>query len=95
TIHKRSARLNINTVQTKPNLQQITICTTPNVVGQAGSVANGQTRYKEQAGEWSGVAEVGTGRVHAESGSKQREHRIPGTGAHGKQYTKALITGLV
>ncbi|CAI9603800.1 unnamed protein product [Staurois parvus] len=51
-----------------------------NVVGQAGSVANRQTGYQERAEEWSGIAEVWTGGVRSESGSKDDA----GTGAHGK-----------
>ncbi|CAI9585651.1 unnamed protein product, partial [Staurois parvus] len=54
-----------------------------------GSVANGQTGYQEQAEEWSGIAEVRTGRVRSESGSKQSQDQAgsrqdAGTGAHGK-----------
>ncbi|CAI9616122.1 unnamed protein product, partial [Staurois parvus] len=54
-----------------------------------GSVANGQTRYKEKAEDWSGVAEVGAGRVQAESGSSRvsqdqaGSRQVAGKGAHG------------
>ncbi|CAI9623310.1 unnamed protein product, partial [Staurois parvus] len=46
-----------------------------NKSSQDGRVRNNQADKvpKEQAGEWSGIAEVRTGGVHSESGSKQNQ----------------------
>ncbi|CAI9536559.1 unnamed protein product, partial [Staurois parvus] len=78
---------NINAVQqTKPKTNTNTY-NKHNVVVQAGSVAKGQTGYQERAEEWSGIAEVRTGGVGSESGSKQDQagsRQDAGTGAHGK-----------
>ncbi|CAI9618629.1 unnamed protein product, partial [Staurois parvus] len=57
-----------------------------------GSVANGQTVAAE---EWSGIAEVRTGGVRSESGSKQNQDQAgsrqdAGTGAHGKHTPRHL-----
>ncbi|CAI9611872.1 unnamed protein product, partial [Staurois parvus] len=54
---------------------------------------------EEQAGEWSGIAEVGAGRVLSMSGVRQRDQegrQMTGSGSSTwEQYTKALIAGLV
>ncbi|CAI9540794.1 unnamed protein product, partial [Staurois parvus] len=69
-----------------------------NVVGQAGSVANGQARYKGQAS----VVRNSRGqdrqsscrvRIKAESGSGRKQTGCRYRGSW-ETYTKALITGL-
>ncbi|CAI9564665.1 unnamed protein product [Staurois parvus] len=66
---------------------------------QAGFSNSRAARYKGSGREWSGSQARGsTGDGQQRSGSSRaegQEHRIQGTGAHGKTYTKALITGLV
>ncbi|CAI9614048.1 unnamed protein product, partial [Staurois parvus] len=64
-------KVNINTVQTTQPPTDNHIYKS-DVVGQAGSVANGQTGYQERAEECSGIAEVRTGGV-SESGSGRKQ----------------------
>ncbi|CAI9587942.1 unnamed protein product [Staurois parvus] len=57
--------------------------------GWPGQEPSGRQDTKEQAEEWSGIAEVRTGGVHSESGLKQKQDQAgnkqdAGTGAHGK-----------
>ncbi|CAI9536719.1 unnamed protein product, partial [Staurois parvus] len=66
----------------KPNPKLTQIHTT-NVVRRAGSVANGQTGYQERVEKWSGIAEVRTGGVRSESGSKQEADRMQVQGLMG------------
>ncbi|CAI9611341.1 unnamed protein product, partial [Staurois parvus] len=61
--------------------------------GWPGQEPSGRQDTKEQAEEWSGIAEVRTGGVHSESGSGRKQTGCRYRGSW-ETYTKALTAGL-